>query len=158
MSEPTTVASGLSYWSEEPSKYDHIEHPTNGYEREQARLIERLKHPDLKINSATDVTVRILKGILPTIIAEWSPTTIEFVNYNGWQYSPDEKRMLRGVIIRNGEGSVLLYAYGIGLSDTMSEMHRMAIFDAFNIPKDDRKRIIDCVWTKLDYAVVITLP
>ena len=158
MSEPITLTTGLSFWSDEPSKYDHIEYPTNELDLEQVHLLERLKHPDLKIAAMNDATATMLKGILPLIVAEWSPATLEFVDYANWLYAPNERRRLRGVIIRNDEGSVLLYAYGIGLTDAFSEEHRALIFDAFGIPNGDRQRIKNTVWSKLDYAVVIALP
>lgn len=153
------TASGLSFWSEEPSKYDYIEDPRNDSDRYFEELREKLfETPEVKIDGAGyGHGADMVKRVVPGIIANRKPRTLEFVSANMLKEPTGGYRGLHALVVRDKDNNVLLYAYGITLSSTSEEI-REFVFEQFCIPLADRRRIEACAWSRLEYSVMIQLP
>lgn len=117
-----------------------------------------LLYPQIKTDVGSPYIAKVLDAMLPVLIAEKQPQTLEFVSLHSWHRSESSgARILRGVIVRNETGDVLLYSYGIGLDDSMSTECYQAFCGAFNITEEESKQLSQEAWPKLDYSVILHL-
>lgn len=157
MSNPPIVRE-VRFTSEDPARYDYVkESDVNSVRRRKENPNESLKYAEVRINMFSDYSAELVKLILPTLVKERQPRTLEFINYRDWQKSATEKALLRGVMLRGKGGDLLLFVYGVGLIDSGRGSLPEYIFDTLGISKEDQKGIEDAAWPKLDYSVVVNL-
>jgi len=99
----------------------------------------------------------MLAALLPVIVDVGEPKTLEFINLNRWHRDGGEVRTLRGVILRDESDEVLLYAYGIGIDDYLSQECYKVLCNVFEITKEETELLKTTVWSSLDYSVILHL-
>lgn len=165
MSFATLEHRPITFHLDDPTRYDYFVRPLKPStdERKLISLRESLDRAELRIGSKSPQNNRVLQTLLPLLILEREPVSLEFVVSPTWKYTNDEVRRLHGVIIRgksnpetNQAGTVLLYAYGIGIDSNSAESLAI-IYDAFKISSDDREAIFNATWPYIRYSMVIDL-
>lgn len=134
---------------DDPTRYDWSSSAV--HERADA-----INYPEVRINAASEYTASLIEQLLPFIIKSRRPKSLEFIDHPNWKQSNGETRRLRGAIIRDTSGDVLLYAYGFGL-DSMTGDLAQIFFDAFAISPEDQLRAKNITWPSLTYSVIVDL-
>lgn len=157
MSNPV-IERKIRFSREDPSRYDYVEglHTRAAFEQYES-LGFHLSTADIKISQASEYSAKIVRNLLPIIVAEQEVKTVEFISYNRWKKSPDEIRTLRGVILRNEDGTVLLYVYGVSLGGSEPGNLDWFILETLGVSNDKQKEIYNETWPHINYSVVIEL-
>ena len=146
---------------EDPARYNFPEGPINNAEsREQEDRCKQMRQRvDVKVNGVSPQSLEFLRSILPGLIAKMHPTSVEFVHLGHWKFSElSEVRMLRGVILRDAKGTILLYNYGVGVGSSSDPYgHYDLVCEAFGISQESKALIEQFAWPTIDYSVVVKL-
>jgi len=149
MSEHTTDIPALKFWSEEVSRYDD----STGSSTDNWAY--QLRGAAIKFDTASPYVGKLVAMILPVLIEERQPATVEFVTYMNRRGDFDQLGSIHGVIIRDAEGYVLLYVYGLSLNtDPQGSEVREAIFNCFGITAHEQKQLMDAAWPTIDYSIL----
>ena len=155
MSDPA-IARKFRFFIEDPSKYDYVEGPfTNEFVRRREALVLRLRTADVYISEASEYSAKLVRAVLPVIVAEQNVHTIEFISYYGWKESADVIRTLCGVILRDKDAEVLLHVHGVSLDGSEPGNLDVFILDTLGVSSMNQKEIRDKTWPRINYSVVI---